>query len=157
MRTRIIGLGNTILTDDGVGVYAARELRRRLTETPGAAPADIVETEVAGFSLIELIAGWDRVILIDSIRFDGVEPGTVLRIQPDDLHTSLRLRSIHEIDLPTGLLLGRRMGLDMPHEVIIFCVQAQDACTLGESLTPDGNAGMMKVVSLVLQYLQANP
>jgi len=157
MRTRVIGLGNTILTDDGVGICAARELRRRLTEAGCAALADIVETEVAGFALIELMAGWDRVVLIDSVQFEGVEPGTVLRIRPDDLHTSMRLRSIHEIDLPTGLELGRRLGFEMPREILIFCIQAQDANTLGESLTPNVKAGMTEAAAQVLRELQTSP
>ncbi|MGD0099324.1 MAG: hydrogenase maturation protease, partial [Acidobacteriota bacterium] len=105
MHTRIIGLGNSILTDDGVGIYAAREIRRCLTEI-GRLDIDIVESEVAGFELMELMAGWKHVILVDSIQFEGLEPGTVVRIEPDDLHTSLRLRSVHDIDLPTALELG---------------------------------------------------
>jgi len=157
MRIRVIGLGNTILTDDGAGICAARELRRRLTEADGAPLIDIVETEVAGFALIELMAGWDRIILIDSVQFDGVEPGTVLRIRPDDLHTSLRLRSVHEIDLPTGLELGRRLGFEMPREILIFCIQTQDAGTFGESLTPIVNAGVKEAADLVLRELQASP
>ncbi len=72
MKTRIIGLGNTILTDDGVGVYAARELQKRLGDA-----VDIVETETAGFGLMELLTGWDRVILIDSIQFDDLAPGWI--------------------------------------------------------------------------------
>ncbi len=156
MRTRVIGLGNTILTDDGVGICAASELRSRLIETGRAAQVDIVETEVAGFALIELMAGWDRVILIDSVQFGGVKPGTVHQIRPDDLHTSLRLRSIHEIDLPTGLELGRRLGIEMPREILIFCIQAQDAATLGESLSPNVKAGMSEAVDLVLRKLEAD-
>ena len=87
VKTRIIGLGNSILTDDGVGIYAAREVGRRLAAAPLSGDVDIVESEVAGFALMELMAGWNRVILIDSIQFDGLDPGTVIRIQPDDLHT----------------------------------------------------------------------
>ena len=91
MNTRIIGFGNSILTDDGVGIYAAREVSRRLAIAGLDSTVDIVETEVAGFALMELMTGWKRVILVDSIQFDGVEPGTVIRIEPDDLHTSLRI------------------------------------------------------------------
>ncbi len=155
MRTRVIGLGNTILSDDGVGIYAAREVRCRLEEAVWAAPADVVETEVAGFALIELLTGWERVILIDSIQFKDVEAGSVLRIRPDDLATSLRLRSAHEIDLPTSLELGRRLGFLMPREILIFGIQAADANTLGESLTPIVEAGMRKAVDLVMRELQA--
>ena len=154
MSVRIIGLGNSILTDDGVGIYAARELGRRLAEDGAASQVDIVESEVGGFSLMELMAGWEKVILLDSIQFEGLEPGAVIRIEPEDLHTSLRLRSVHDIDLPTALELGRRMGLAMPSKLTVFGIQAQDMLTFGESLTRAAERGMNKVVDLVLKEIR---
>jgi hydrogenase maturation protease len=151
--TRIIGLGNSILTDDGVGIYASREVSRRLAGAGQTADIDIVESEVAGFAMLELMAGWKRVILLDAIQFEGVEPGTVVRVEPEDLHTSLRIRSVHEIDLPTALELGRRMGFDMPAQLTIFGIQAQDMLTFGESLTEAATRGMNKAVDLVLQEI----
>lgn len=155
MNTRIIGLGNTILSDDGVGIYAARELRKRLADAGLTDTVDVVETETAGFGLMELLTGWKRVILIDSIQFDDLEPGTVVQIDPQDLRTSLRLRSVHEIDLPTVLALGRKLGLPMPEKVEIIAIQAEDSLTLGESLTPVAAHGMNKAVNLVLGALTA--
>jgi len=152
LHTRIIGLGNSILTDDGVGIYAAREIERRLAEI-GHPQIDIVESEVAGFDLMELMAGWKHVILVDSIQFEGLEPGTVVRIEPGDLHTSLRLRSVHDIDLPTALELGRRLGLEMPAKLTIFGIQVQDMLTLGESLTKAAERGLNEAVDLVLKEI----
>jgi hydrogenase maturation protease len=155
MKTRIIGLGNTLLTDDGVGVYVAREAARRLEETGRENAADIVESEVAGFGLMELMTGWERVILVDSVQFAGVEPGTVLRLDPQDLHTSLRIRSVHEIDLPTVLELGRLLGLEMPRRVTVFGIQAEDAFTFGERLTAAAAKGLETATELVLGELEA--
>jgi hydrogenase maturation protease len=154
LRTRIIGLGNSILSDDGVGIYAAREVGRRLAESGRSDEADIVESEVAGFALMELMTGWNRIILLDSIQFDGLEPGTVIRIDPGDLHTSLRIRSVHDVDLPTVLELGRRMGFDMPARIAVFGIQAQDALTLGESLTEAAEHGLNEAVELVLKEIR---
>ena len=154
MNTRIIGLGNSILKDDGVGIYAVRELRRCLEEARLDANVDIVESEVGGFSLMELMTGWERVILVDSIQFDDLEPGTVVRIMPHDLHTSLRLRSVHDIDLPTVLELGRRLGLSMPGEIAVIGIQAEDALTFGESLTDSAHRGMKEAVQIVLAEIQ---
>jgi hydrogenase maturation protease len=154
MSLRIIGLGNSILSDDGVGIYAAREVGRRLAQAGTSSDVDIVESEVAGFSLLELMAGWKRIILLDSIQFEGLEPGDVIRIEPEDLHTSLRLRSVHDIDLPTALELGRRMGFDMPAKLTIFGIQAQDMLTFGESLTKAAERGLNEAVGLVLQEIQ---
>ncbi len=153
MKVRIIGLGNSILTDDGVGIYTAREVARRLSAAGLRDRVDIVESEVAGFALMELMAGWDRIILIDSVQFEGLESGTVIRIAPEDLHTSLRLRSVHDIDLPTALELARRMGIAMPRDLMIFGIQAEDWLTLGESLTDAAERGMKTAADLVLSEL----
>jgi hydrogenase maturation protease len=135
MKTRIIGLGNTLLRDDGVGVYVAREVARRLSAAGNSDAVEVVESEVAGFALLELMSGWDRVILIDSVHFAGVEPGTIIEMRPDDLHTSFRLRSAHEIDLQTAMRLGEALELPMPEEVKVLAIQAADLRTFGESVT----------------------
>ncbi len=137
-----------------MGIYAARELGRRLEQAGKAEDIEIRETEVGGFSLMELMTGCKRVILLDAIQFDGLEPGAVIRIDPEDLHTSLRIRSVHDIDLPTALELGRRMGFEMPAELTIFGIQAQDMLTFGESLTPAAERGLNEAVDLVLKEIR---
>ena len=137
MVIRIIRLGNTILRDDGAGIYAVREVSRLLVESGHGAAVDVVESEVGGFVLLELMAGWEQVLLVDSVQFADLKPGTVIRMEPEDLHTSLRLRSVHEIDLPTVLELGRRLGLAMPARITLFGIQAEDPLTFGESMTAD--------------------
>ncbi len=151
VKTRVIGLGNTLLKDDGVGVYVAREVARRLPDGPDF---DVVETECGGFALLELMTGQDRVVLVDSIAFDDLAPGTVVRIEPSDLRTSLRLRSVHEIDLPTALALGRAMGFPMPSQVVIVAVQGGEMSEFGEFLTPPVAAVLPDVVDRVLREVQ---
>jgi hydrogenase maturation protease len=153
MDTRIIGLGNSILTDDGVGIHAVRNVRSLLDNAGFTDGADVVETEVGGFTLMELMSGWRRIILVDSIQFEGVEPGTVVRINPNDLHTSLRLRSVHDIDLPTVLELGRRLGLPMPEEICVLGIQAEDALTLGETLTEAAERGLREAVDIIFEMI----
>ena len=153
MNTRIIGLGNPILTDDGVGIHTVREVARRSAEAGFGKQVDIVESEVGGFDLMELMAGWKRVILVDSIQFAGLKSGTVIRIDPDDLHTSLRLRSVHDVDLPTVLELGHRLGLTMPKSLTIFGIQVEDMHTISECLTQTAELGMKKAVGLILEEL----
>ena len=158
MKTRIIGLGNTILSDDGVGIFTVREVARRVAGTGCGADPDIVESEVAGFALMELMAGWERVILVDCTQFDRLEAGTVLRLDQHDLRTCPRLCSAHEIDLPTALELGRRLGMAMPREIIVFGIQAEDARTFGGSLSPAAARGMQRAVDLILREVtDSNP
>ena len=130
MKTLILGLGNTILRDDGIGVYAVRALAERMD-----GEADCRESECAGLDLVELLRGYERAIIIDSIQLEGEDPGTVFRLLPDDLRITARLASLHDIDLATALALGRRLGLAMPEDVTVYAVQVADALTLGEECT----------------------
>jgi hydrogenase maturation protease len=130
VKTIVLGLGNTILSDDGVGIYVARAARGRV-----AGAADVLEAELAGLDLLEMLRGYDRAYIVDAIQLDGEEPGTVFRMKPDDIRTTPRLASFHDIDIVTALALGRRLEFRMPDEVVIFGVQVEDALTLGEECT----------------------
>ncbi len=149
MKTIVLGLGNTILSDDGVGVYTARALRGEL-----AGLADIVEAELAGFDLVEMLEGYDRAVIIDAIELDGETPGSVFRLAPDDLRITPRLASFHDIDIVTALALGKRLGLEMPSEVLIYAVQVEDALTLGEECLPAVEAAIPALTAEIAAELR---
>jgi len=132
MKTVIIGLGNTVLSDDGAGVYVARMLSRRFESDD----ISVIETESAGMNLMEMLGGFERAFLIDAILLTGERAGTVFRLRADDLRITPRLSSCHDIDIVTAIELGKRLGLQMPDEVMIFAVQGQDMKTLHEGCTP---------------------
>lgn len=132
VRTILVGLGNTVLRDDGVGIYTVRAVRGKL----GGTDVDVIEAELAGLDIMEKLRGYDRAIIVDAIQLDGEEPGAVFRIRPDDIRLPPRIASFHDIDLVTALELGRRLGFHMPSEVVIFAVQAEDVLTLEEGCVP---------------------
>jgi hydrogenase maturation protease len=138
MQTLIIGLGNTVLSDDGAGVYVARLLQGRFR----SADIAVIETECAGMNLMEMLRGFDRAILVDAILLDGEDAGTVFRLRADDLLITPRLSSCHDIDIVTALQLGRQLGLHMPDQVTIFAVQGDDMKTLHEGCTPRVEAAL---------------
>lgn len=137
MKTVIIGLGNTVLSDDGVGVYVARELKGRFPDG-----VMIIEAETAGLDLMEMLNGHDRAVIVDAIKLDGEDPGTVFRLKPDDLKITPRLASCHDIDIVTALALGRKLGLEMPDDVTVYAIQGEDLLTLHE--------GCLEIVSEVI-------
>lgn len=130
MKTLVLGLGNTILRDDGAGIFVVRELAPRL-----AGAADCAEGVWGGLELVERLRGYERVIIVDSILLEGEEPGTVFRLRPDDFSITARLASLHDVDIVTALELGRRLGFAMPRETAIYAVQAADTRTFGEGCT----------------------
>ncbi len=132
MKTIVLGLGNTLLSDDGAGIFTARKVR----EAVGGA-ADVAEAETAGMDIIEILEGYDRAVIIDAVTLNGVEPGTVLKLKPNSFKTTPRLASFHDIDLVTALKLGERLGIKMPRDVIIYAVQGKDVVTLREGCLPE--------------------
>ncbi len=131
MKTLIIGLGNTVVSDDGAGVYVARMLSGRFD----TGDVSVIETECAGMNLMEMLDGFDRAFLVDAILLNGEDAGTVFRLRADDLQITPRLSSCHDIDIVTALELGRQLGLHMPEEVTIFAIQGDDMKTLHEGCT----------------------
>lgn len=133
MNPLILGMGNTIMTDDGVGVHAARRARSLLA---GSGRVDVAEAEVAGFALLDLLRDRTRVVIIDALAGGGAAPGTIRVESLDAFRPSLHLCAGHEIDLPTAIEMGRQMGHRMPSEIHLVVVEVEDARTLGESCTP---------------------
>ncbi len=132
-QTLILGLGNTLLRDDGVGVYAARRAGELLRPDDDI---DVEEAEIAGFALLDLLAGYERAVIIDAVHLEGHQPGDVVALDVGRFAATTHLVTGHQIDLPTALELGREMGRPVPPEVHIVGVQVVDDSTLSEECTP---------------------
>lgn len=131
-RVLILGLGNTILSDDGVGIYAVRRARELLE--PGE-PIDVEEAELAGFGLMDLLEGYGACVIVDAVEWMDLAPGEVRRIEIGDFAPTTRLAAGHQIDLPTALELGRTLDRPMPERVVILAVGVEDPRLLGETCT----------------------
>jgi hydrogenase maturation protease len=150
MRTLVLGMGNTILSDDGAGIYVARELEREQREG-----VDYAEASVGGLRLLDVIAGYERVILVDAIQTATGTPGDIYRLQPDDLLVSRHAGSSHDLSLPGALALGRGMGMPLPEDenMCIIALEVDDVVTFGEECTPAVAAAIPQAVKAVKQEL----
>jgi len=129
MRTLILGLGNDLLSDDAVGIVAAR----RLCAVVGGC-TDVVECSAAGLALLDVLVGYNRVIILDATSSGDHPPGTVFEMAVDDLRPLARL-SPHYAGLPEVLSIGKSLGLDLPREISIFAVEIADCLTIGGGLS----------------------
>ncbi len=137
MRTRVLGMGNPILTDDSVGVRLARDLARRLGT--GRDDVEIVEEcSVGGLGLLDEIRDCERLIVLDSIRTAGGTPGNWYRVDAGSLRQTLHLDGPHDANFATVLALARRLGMRVPAdgEIHIFAVEVEDPSSFGERMTP---------------------
>ena len=132
MRTLILGVGSSILTDDSVGLVVAGILKERLASRDDV---DVGFNEEAGFSLLEESLGYDRLAVVDSI-LTGREPGTVMRLDLSDLGRTIHSNSPHGANLATVMELGRQQEMDVPSVVVIYAIEVVDVLTFGEELTP---------------------
>ena len=145
-KTVILGLGNTILTDDGVGIFVVRELKTRLRE-PNVA---IKEASLGGLELLELIKGYDHLILIDAMQTGEHDIGTLVKLKAEDMKGGSAL-SRHQVSFSDALELGRRLNMDLPEKIDIYGIEVSDIITFGESCTPEVVARIPAIVEEIIQ------
>ena len=162
MQTLIIGLGNPILGDDGVGWVVAERVRAVLSDPKASiANPQSIEVEFAslgGLSLMERLTDAERVILVDAI-FTGTHPiGTVSRFLLDDLPdlSAGHSTSAHDTSLRNALQVGRDMHVPLPEDenVIIVTVEAEAVYDFSQELSPAVAAAVPLALNEVLQLLR---
>jgi hydrogenase maturation protease len=144
----VIGIGNLILRDEGIGVHAVRELEK-LALPP---EAEVIDGGTATIELLPVIRAAERIIVIDALKGGG-SPGTIYRLSPEDLMVDAeRLLSLHQVGLLEVLGMARQLG-GAP-EVIIIGVEPKEI-TWGMELTPEVAARLPQVIEAVLAELKA--
>jgi hydrogenase maturation protease len=150
VKTLVLGLGNSILTDDGVGIHVVRALAARCRSEA------LAEASVGGLRLLDAIAGYERVVIVDAIQTHSGKPGDIHRLHPNDLHTSLHSGSTHDLSLSGALALGRGLGMMLPDDeaIVIIAIEVENALTFGEVCTPCVQAAIPRAVQMILKVLQ---
>ncbi len=99
-----------------------------------------------------MIAGHDRLIVLDAIRTRGGTPGDWYRFDARALRETLNLRNVHDVNFATALELGRRLGVQLPpdEEIHVFAVEVADDATFGETLSPALDAAYGEALAGIL-------
>jgi hydrogenase maturation protease len=149
VRTLVLGVGNTILTDDAVGIRVVERAQEMVGAAAGIAFA---LTERGGLDLVDLAAGAERLVLADGIVATELPVGTILVRDLDrDFRPSQHLNAAHGVDLPTALAMGRALGVVMPSEVTVVAVVVADPYTVSEGLTPEVEAAVEEAARAVVR------
>ena len=148
MKTLVLGMGNTILRDDGIGIYVVREAAER----PDQENVDFSEASVGGLRILDVIEGYQRVVMVDAIQTRSGQPGDIYRLSPQDLKLSLHAGSSHDVSLPGALALGRAMGWTLPddEDFVIIAIEVEDPFTFGEDCTSAVENAVPRAVDAVL-------
>jgi len=130
----VIGLGNTIMSDEGIGVRVAQQLSSFSAEFP---QVSFVDAGTGGMSILHLISGIDKAIFVDCAKM-GQQPGTIRKFTPQEIKTTkvLAHQSLHEADLIKIIDLAKQLD-QCPAEITIFGIEPQTVepgCELSETL-----------------------
>ena len=151
MKTLVLGIGNDILGDDGVGIHVARAVARKIS----AKETRVEETGAAGLSLLERIKGYDRLIIADAILTEKTEVGKIHRLTLKDLAPTNDSITPHDAALRTTLEIGNSLFPgEMPKDVIVFAIETHSVEDIGSEMTPAVRAAVPKVVKMILAEIE---
>jgi hydrogenase maturation protease len=129
-------MGNPILTDDSIGVRLAGEAARELA---GMDRVEVIEEcSVGGLNLLDVLSGYERVVLLDAIHTRGGRVGRWYHFTADRLRPTAHLSNVHDANLATALALGRALGIPLPddEQIHVLAVEIEDDETFGTELSP---------------------
>ncbi|HSG41867.1 MAG TPA: hydrogenase maturation protease [Anaerolineales bacterium] len=151
MKIIVVGLGNPILGDDGVGWNVAEKVMKRL---PKDSFVDVACLSVGGISLMEFLIGYDYAILVDAFTTDAPSGSiSVLKLNQLPNYSAYHITSAHDTSLQKAMELGRTMGAHLPEEVMIVGVATEHIYEFSEQLSPPVERVVPCVVNIVLDLL----
>lgn len=153
-RTLLLGMGNPILRDDAIGIRLTRDIERKLAPLNGL---EIVsDCSLGGLNLLTLLEGYDRLIVIDSIKTRTGHCGDWYYFTADGLQMTRNLSCVHDANFATSLELGRRMGMKLPpdEKIHIFAVEVTDNQTFDEKMSRGLEAGFPELARTLLARVQ---
>ena len=164
MKTLVLGLGNPILGDDGVGWKVAEEVKRQLPIPSHPAPLPLGEgrhvldvecLSLGGISLMEHLIGYQRTILIDAFALD--EPiGSILVLKLSELpnYSAFHTTSAHDTSLQNAIKLGRSLGAQLPEDITVVGIATRHIYDFSEELSPSIAQAVPQAVQIVLGLLK---
>ena len=117
--------------DDSVGLHAVRALRDKLNKVD----TTVIEASVTGMDCLELLAGYDRAVIIDAIHTMEGKIGQIYRLELETLDTNGYDNTSHDVNFVTAIELGRRLGLALPRQIVIFAIEVIDAYSFNQKCT----------------------
>jgi hydrogenase maturation protease len=149
VKTLVLGLGNVLMGDEGIGVYAVRELEKH------ALPSDVecLDGGTGGFTLLEPLEGADRIVIIDAAS-DGNPIGTITRTTPRFSRDYPPTLTAHDVGMKDLLDMFYIQGGE--HEIILYAITIDPKQPIRMSLSPDAEKVAREAARLILEELRAS-
>ncbi len=150
MKIRIIGIGSAIAGDDAVGLAVIRELSRMTLPND----VELVEAGTPGMSLLELMVGAEKVILVDAF-LGGNCPGKARKLKVTDLaKKNGRINSVHEIGVVEAIMLAQDLIPEkLPSQIVIVGVEVSEQFGFGKGLSQEVKDALPEAVQMVMSEI----
>ena len=145
----LIGVGNVLLSDEGVGIHIVRQLKKR----DFSKLVEIHEIGTSSFELLNVIEGNSRVIIVDAVRMDE-KPGTVKEIDliiEDDISLLPQFTSLHQLDLISTLKMAKGV-IDLPKKIVLIGIEPA-SLDAGIELSKLVEAAIPKAISEIIKSI----
>lgn len=118
----VLGLGNPLMADEGIGVHLVERLQQQAERYPAV---EFIDAGTGGMSVLHWIEGRRKAVFVDC-AFMGAEPGAIRRFTPDEVRSTkvLAHQSLHEADLLRILALAEQLG-QCPEQVVILGIEPE--------------------------------
>ncbi len=149
MKRLVLGIGNPIIGDDGVGFRVIEALE---ADPP---PGDVALTasDVSGFAILDFIMDYDEVVIVDAIQTVNGRAGDIYRLALDDFRVTKHTPSAHDVDLPTALEIGKILNMRLPGKISIVAIEISDAYEFSNDLTLPVRAAVPLAARMVKEIL----
>jgi hydrogenase maturation protease len=156
-RTLILGMGNSILSDDAIGLIAAKKIFNILNSEFRVPSSEFTLqlSESGGLNLLDVITGFDSLVVIDSIKTGKYKPAEVVEIDAKSGLGSHRLLSSHDVSLFEALDMGRKLGAKVPEKVRIFGIEILNNTDFSEELSSEIEGNLDSIVSIITKAINA--
>jgi hydrogenase maturation protease len=130
--TLVLGIGNDILMDDGIGPKLVSELKN----SQSVSGIDYKVSATGGLEILELIRDYKRVIILDAIKTENGIPGTIYHFDPSGFKETLHISSFHDVSFLTALEMAGMLKINIPDQIEIIAIEIVEDMTFGSDLTP---------------------
>jgi hydrogenase maturation protease len=150
----VLGFGNPVRADDGVGIYVIDQLKKQIGEVDHLS---IFDMGTSAFEVLFQLKGHDKIILVDAVINTGEPVGTTYKLPASEVEAEIEddpMVFLHSLKWSQALSYAKKMlGADYPEEIEVFLV-AIDNTSFNVGMTKEAEAGGNKIVNILLKDLK---
>ena len=149
-RVLVLGIGNPLMLDEGIGVRVLEEMDKHYTFSEGT---DLVDAGTMGLGMISMFRDIDFMLIIDAIDGTGHPAGTVVRVSPEDFSPNQVFHGLHDVRFVDVLSSARLIGIEVDAECVGIQVKDMSPVELTVGLSEPVEAAVTRAVAAALTLL----